>query len=479
MAHPFPQTKIQPGSQLSFPWVEYNPRVESSWDAAFSPEGVVQTMVMLVPWANIADAVQALLGYSFRDLSGNNNGRGPLQGFVTNTTGNGVNPIVVTSAGHGMQPGTTVLVWVTGVLGNLSANGKYQATIVDANTFSLPIAGNGNYVSGGEWRTMGTRLRRYLPWQHPLWNQLYVKGISSIKGITQQGDSVTVGAAGFPALGGRGVGANVVTGPWNTFVLAQLHLQFWRPPYFVRSDGDIVDVNGNGQEWLRYVDKHWTLTSQMLSREGGQYTWYNNVPNSQPVPGAVGIPVSRMRVTRRWYEVPESAIFSSAQETLVPNGLPVCQYYTQTLTANPVTSFQYTPGQPLPGCVNSPIGGGSTDTDFTLRMFGSYMGTLLYEGVEYVPRPLHLPAALMQIPPFKNNEPISQQQYDVVFHYSVFDPPRGKAVPFRGHNLLPYAGDGQFYPVISQAVVDAGNPYTNHKTTPFQYADLTDMFTVL
>lgn len=67
---------------------------------------------------------------------------------ITGTTGNGVNPIVITSAAHGLVTGNTVD--ITGVLGNTAANGTgWSVTRVSADTFSISATGNGTYISGG------------------------------------------------------------------------------------------------------------------------------------------------------------------------------------------------------------------------------------------------------------------------------------------------------------------------------------------
>lgn len=58
------------------------------------------------------------------------------------------NPIIVTtSAAHDMNTGDTAT--VSGVLGNTAANGIWTITKLSATTFSIAIAGNGAYTSGG------------------------------------------------------------------------------------------------------------------------------------------------------------------------------------------------------------------------------------------------------------------------------------------------------------------------------------------
>lgn len=65
-------------------------------------------------------------------------------------------PIVVTSTSHGITAGQKQYVLIAGVGGNTAANGYFEATGIDANTFSLQdpytganIAGSGAYTSGG------------------------------------------------------------------------------------------------------------------------------------------------------------------------------------------------------------------------------------------------------------------------------------------------------------------------------------------
>jgi hypothetical protein len=58
-----------------------------------------------------------------------------------------VNPIVIEQTGHPYHTGD--LVAISGVLGNTAANGRHSVTYVDANHYSLPVAGNGAWTSGG------------------------------------------------------------------------------------------------------------------------------------------------------------------------------------------------------------------------------------------------------------------------------------------------------------------------------------------
>jgi hypothetical protein len=73
-------------------------------------------------------------------------------GSVTGATN--ASPIVITSTSHGLTSGMQVT--ISGVTGNTAANGTFQITVVDANTFSLDgSTGNGAYVSGGTWNVSG------------------------------------------------------------------------------------------------------------------------------------------------------------------------------------------------------------------------------------------------------------------------------------------------------------------------------------
>jgi lysophospholipase L1-like esterase len=58
------------------------------------------------------------------------------------------NPIVITtSAAHNITSGQSVR--ITGVVGNTAANTTAIATVLSTTTFSIPVAGNGAYTSGG------------------------------------------------------------------------------------------------------------------------------------------------------------------------------------------------------------------------------------------------------------------------------------------------------------------------------------------
>lgn len=74
---------------------------------------------------------------------------------TTITAASNASPIAVTDIAHGYTTGDGVV--ISGVLGNTAANGSCYVSVTDADHFSLysdsaltvPIAGNGNYTSGG------------------------------------------------------------------------------------------------------------------------------------------------------------------------------------------------------------------------------------------------------------------------------------------------------------------------------------------
>lgn len=73
-------------------------------------------------------------------------------GVVTDATN--ASPIVVSSSGHGLETGDRVT--ISGVTGNLAANGTFFVTKVNGDSFSLDgSTGNGAYGSGGTWRVTG------------------------------------------------------------------------------------------------------------------------------------------------------------------------------------------------------------------------------------------------------------------------------------------------------------------------------------
>jgi hypothetical protein len=84
------------------------------------------------------------------------NGTYPItlqSGTVTGATN--ASPIVITtSSAHGLATGDSVT--VAGVVGNTAANGTWTITVLTATTFSIPVAGNHKYTSGGTYVSTNT-----------------------------------------------------------------------------------------------------------------------------------------------------------------------------------------------------------------------------------------------------------------------------------------------------------------------------------
>ena len=80
-----------------------------------------------------------------------NNGSGLIRVTTKQTAITGAtnaSPIVITAASHGLKDGNAVR--IAGVVGNTAANGDWNVTVVDANSFQLVgSTGNGLYTAGG------------------------------------------------------------------------------------------------------------------------------------------------------------------------------------------------------------------------------------------------------------------------------------------------------------------------------------------
>lgn len=88
---------------------------------------------------------------------------------VTNTTGNGVTPIQITTTANTLVSGQTVA--INGVGGNTAANGTFVVTVINNTNFTISATGNGNFTSGGtvyrgpSFQHM--RFGTFLPWNGP------------------------------------------------------------------------------------------------------------------------------------------------------------------------------------------------------------------------------------------------------------------------------------------------------------------------
>jgi hypothetical protein len=96
-----------------------------------------------------------LYGVNGLVAAGTGSGSAFESGSVQSTTGNGVDPIVITTtAAHGLSVGQNVTIF--GVGGNTAANGTFAvASVPSSTTFTVDETGNGAYTSGGSWQTTG------------------------------------------------------------------------------------------------------------------------------------------------------------------------------------------------------------------------------------------------------------------------------------------------------------------------------------
>lgn len=112
------------------------------------------TASLALTWTKGANALIQLLNTNQSIFSGDTDDvvvtfkawlSSPITIAITGATN--TNPIVVHAAAHGMDTGTQGT--IAGVGGNTAANGQWNVTVVDADHFSIPVAGNGAYTSGG------------------------------------------------------------------------------------------------------------------------------------------------------------------------------------------------------------------------------------------------------------------------------------------------------------------------------------------
>lgn len=86
---------------------------------------------------------------AFYIASGN---RASANGTIVNTTGIGINPIIVTlNSVSELRVGDTII--INGVRGNTAVNGIHRITAIDTvfNTIEITTGPNGNYSGGGSW----------------------------------------------------------------------------------------------------------------------------------------------------------------------------------------------------------------------------------------------------------------------------------------------------------------------------------------
>lgn len=303
-------------------------------------------------------------------------------------------------------------------------------------------------------RNIEGRLNRVLPWLHPIWDQMWVTRIASAVGVQFTGKG-----SGQDMSGIKGSGS-----PCADYNCVILTLQFNRPPYAIYSDSQIKNSQGVQEEWLRFTDRQWTPSVSVLSREGQQFYFSQGAAANQGFGGSVGFPLCKMGLTRRWYQLPQTAILTDE-----PDGFPTNLVTAITSPVSLATLLAETPPIFPPNQV--PLGGTTLGSVNLYPFFGCPPGTLLYEVPEILPQPLPLPPELM----FLSNN--FQLQYDIVFHFTYFDPPQGVNTNMRGHNLMPWAKDALWYPVCNTntntAVASGSANY------PFQAYDHSQLWTII
>lgn len=90
---------------------------------------------------------------------------GTLSSFLDDgsiTAATTASPVVVTSAGHGLQNGMRVT--ISGIAGLSGANGTFTVASATTDTFALAgSTGSGAYTSGGTWHASGAYLFTVTP----------------------------------------------------------------------------------------------------------------------------------------------------------------------------------------------------------------------------------------------------------------------------------------------------------------------------
>lgn len=270
------------------------------------------------------------------------------------------------------------------------------------------------------------RLRRVLPWRHPLYAQLYCTRITQVSAVDFRGNVI-------PTL-------SPLSTVYVNYRLAILGLEFTRPLYRVLPDKDVpvslgTDNLGNPvtfyEEWVRYTDINWSQGYQILSREGMSFTFQQGNAVGKPAgPGSAGQVVAKQRYSRTWHQLPHACLFDA-------NDRPTNVFY------NPSTALA-SPTLQVAGTVNIE------------SFMGMAIGTALCEPADLRVHDLPVPPELMRI--VGENFPV---QWNVTFNFTEFIPGVGTGVTVQGHNCLPWSADGRWYPAVNRTagktVTDATN----------------------
>jgi hypothetical protein len=391
--------QLQPGvigasgatTALPIPWTWWHGESGyGSEEISFGPDGMHAGCIIIIRWIDLFVAIQALLGYSYRDTS------------ALNTSGVGSTGLSV--------------------------------------------------------------LRRVIPWQHPLYNQLYCTRIVKFEGMEPIGNTGQPNKIG-PTL------APTTAGPYPVYNYAKLYLEFTRPPYPVLCDSYIQDANGFQQEWLRYTDRNWDKSVETLNKPGQTFKYTDGLA---AVRGAsynysFSSRLVKFLVKRRWYQIPQEAVYDGATE------LPVNIGFDDNLTDAQAIACQGPGGTGRLGCILQTVNSNVDNNGNPLPFFGGVAQCYRYVDFKVHQRPLQLPPELMGLTYIANgisNEyRYNQQQVDVEFFFEYFQPPPGKNATVFGHNCRPWS-DGRWYRVQSLVQPATTPPIYNYEFPPWNLYNL-------
>ncbi len=214
----------------------------------------------------------------------------------------------------------------------------------------------------------------------------------------------------------------------------QVTLRFKQLPWDYLTD---ADVSGSGRgEWMRFTyDPDRTGNLDILSQTSGNPLKYAETGPTGPsvgssFPSQVGLPVYKENFNFMWMYVPKDYIISAVSGSI--SGYGAFKIIQRLGTVNDATFLGYP------------------------------AGTLLFAGVKF---------DRFQWP--YKTVGLSAYGYNVTFNFQSFDPTKGNGFSsFRGHNLLPYSGDGKWY----YATVDGstgGTPFlrSSDYTKLFEHID--------
>jgi hypothetical protein len=199
-----------------------------------------------------------------------------------------------------------------------------------------------------------------------------------------------------------------------------INADFGPLPYDVKTDDEITTDAGVREEWERYVRIIGEPAIDVLSYEGSAFKWaegsgVNGEPATDaklPATFSFSVPERKADITLMWYYVPQE--------------------------------WTHLAGKALPFKLQTYIGT-VNDTEF----LGNAAGTLLFDSYDVQP----------VYPPFQTTDWSVYKCNHITMKFKFFDPEKGVASSYRGHNLLPYRaenGNAKYY----YAVTNVTSPIT-------------------